>query len=201
VPLSTFSDESLLLLQVANGDEKAFELLYKQHADAVYGVALTYSKSREIAEEIVQDVFVKVWTGRDKLPEIHHFPDYIFILARNQLLNVLKKKFREKAYRAQLAAYFKENNLTPEAQLIGKESSALVEKALLRLPQQQQIIYKLVRVEGMKLNDVSAELGLARNTVRNHLFRAVKSIQAKIHHGVHYLLILSAALLSGGKFL
>jgi RNA polymerase sigma-70 factor (family 1) len=184
------SDEKILLLQVATGSEKAFEQLYEQYADTIYGVAFTYTKSQEFSEELVQDVFLKIWTRRETLAQIDQFSNYIFIIARNHILNYLQRKIREKDCIQHLSAYFKENSITPEGELMFKESNALIEKAISHLPPQQKIIYQLVRVQGMKLKEVATRLGLTRNTVRNHLDRAVKSVQSFVQQTDRHLIFI-----------
>ncbi len=192
----TPSHEKELLIQIAAGSEIAFKQLYQQYADTIYGVAFTYTKSQEVSEEVVQDVFLKIWIGRESLVEIDQFSNYIFIIARNHVINYLQKKVRERKYLKDLPGYFKENNMTPEGELVFKESNALLEKAISHLPPRQKVIYQLVRVQGMKLKEVSARLGLTRNTVRNHLGRAEKYIQAFMQHSAHSLILIVTSLLA-----
>lgn len=165
-------------MKIAADDEFAFRQLYYHYADTLYGIAFTYLKSQPVAEEIVQDVFLKIWINRGTLTDIDGFANYIFIIARNHIINYFHHKIREKNYLQYLSDHFNENSLTPEEQLCFKESSKLIEKAISNLPPQQKAVYQLVRVQGMKLKEVAIELGLTRNTVRNHLGRAVKYVQS-----------------------
>src|SRR5690349_21151502 len=87
-----------LLHQVADGDEAAFRQLFEIYADRIYGVAFTYTKSAHLSEEIVQDVFVKLWLKRTALPDISKIADYIFIIARNRIINELRRLRLEKDY-------------------------------------------------------------------------------------------------------
>lgn len=189
-------DEKVLLLKIAAGSENAFEQLYHQYVGTIYGIAFTYLKSQAVAEEIVQDVFLKIWIGRESLVDIDEFSNYIFIIARNHTINYLQRKVKERDYLQHLSNYFKDDSLTPEEKLVFKESNALIEKAISHLPPQQKVVYQLVRVQGMKLKEVAAELGLTRNTVRNHLGKAVKFIQSFIHQRAHGLILIVASLLA-----
>jgi len=78
-------NEPALLLKIAEGDESAFRKLFEHYWDNIYSVALAFTKSPVIAEEMVQDVFVKIWTKRQYLPEVQKFSDYLFIIARNHI--------------------------------------------------------------------------------------------------------------------
>jgi RNA polymerase sigma-70 factor (ECF subfamily) len=91
---------------------------------------------------------------------------------------------------------FKDNSTTPEAELVAKESNELIERAISHLPPQQKLVYRLVRSQGMKLKEVSAEMGLSRNTVKNHLGRAVRFIQAFMQQGAHVLILAISAFTS-----
>lgn len=188
-------DDKQLLKQVATGSDAAFKQLYQQYSDAIYGVAFTYTKSQVVSEEVVQDVFLKIWIGRSSLVNIDNFSNYIFIIARNHIINYLERNVKERAYYLHLSGYFQDKSNNPEEALVFKESKELIEKAISNLPPQQKAVYQLVKVQGMKLNDAAAELGLTRNTVRNHLDRAIKSMQSFIRQQAQGLLLFVASLI------
>src|SRR5262249_5656340 len=83
LPAMDTYNEISLLSAVAKGDESAFRQLFDQYWDNIYGVAFTFTKSPVIAEEMAQDVFVKIWLKRAELPQVKKFGDYLFIIARN----------------------------------------------------------------------------------------------------------------------
>ncbi|NLR82343.1 RNA polymerase sigma factor [Chitinophaga eiseniae] len=170
-----------LLHQVADGDEAAFRQLFEIYADRIYGVAYTYTKSAHLSEEIVQDVFVKLWLKRTALPGISKIADYIFIIARNRIINELRRLRLEKNYLRQLFAEEGDSLRSPESEYVLKESRGLIAQAINSLPPQQKTVYQLNQLQGLKLNDVALQLGLSRNTVRNHLSRALQSIREYLH--------------------
>jgi len=174
---STF-DERALLSRVADGDEKAFTQLFERYSDATYGFAIFYTKTAESAEEVVQEIFLKLWLRRETLREIKNFQDHLFIITRNHVIDFLRKHLREKKYQQQLTQYFKEVSFTPEQQLIFKESGEMVERAVALLPPQQQVIYRLRRNEDMPLDEIAFTMNLSRLTVRNHLNKALGAIRA-----------------------
>ena len=170
-------DLSHILNRVANGDEKAFAQLYHSYSDKIYGVALAYGKTTDFAEEMVQEVFLKIWLKRQSLAELESFENYLFILARNQILNQLKQNLTQRTYRERLASMFRETSTTPEDELLFKEAGNLVSQALDLLPPQQKRIYQLARQEGLPLGEIALQLGLSRNTVRNHLAKAMQTVR------------------------
>lgn len=191
IPLSTaFVHDSTLLERIAAGDEAAFQQLFNQYSDRIYGVAFTYTKCPLLSEEIVQEVFLKIWIKRNTLPAVINIADYIFIIARNQVMNMLRRSKMEKAYLKQLSSNTSENILTPEHQYYYKESQRIIENAVLMLPPRQRLIYQLNQVQGLGLSEVADQLGLSRNTTRNHLSRAMQSIRTYVQQHADEALLL-----------
>jgi RNA polymerase sigma-70 factor (ECF subfamily) len=191
------SDERALLSQVADGNEKAFTQLFERYSDVTYGFAIFYTKTAESAEEVVQEIFLKLWLQREKLRDIQSFPDHLFIITRNHVIDFLRKHLREKRYQQQLIQHFREVSFTPEQQLIFKESGEIVEKAVALLPPQQQVIYRLRRNEDMPLDEIAYTMNLSRLTVRNHLNKALGSIRnyLRAHSREFVSLLLLAAII------
>lgn len=201
MPLSTkFVSESALLEKIADGDEAAFQQLFNHYSDRIYGVAFTYTKCPLLSEEVVQEVFLKVWVKRSTLPAVINIADYIFILARNKVINMLRRSKMEKAYLKQLSSNSDENILTPEHQYHYKESQQIIENAVLMLPPRQRLIYQLNQVQGLGLSEVADHLGLSRNTTRNHLSRAMQSIRTYVQQHADELLLFFILLLLKFRF-
>jgi RNA polymerase sigma-70 factor (ECF subfamily) len=169
--------EKELLLQVAEGNEKAFRHLFEKYADNIYGVAYNYTKSAEVAEEVTQDVFVKLWLKRKNLESIQSLESYLFIIARNHIFDLFHKRKRDQNFLNNLMENMQENNATPEDLFLLKESQELIAEALATLPPQQQIVYELRRNHGFSMEEVAAKMGISRNTARNHLNRALQNIR------------------------
>lgn len=105
MPAIVSYDESALLSNVAKGDQTAFRALFEQQWDNIYGVAFAFTKSPVIAEEMVQDIFLKIWLHRDQLPRIKKFNDYLFIIGSNHILTLLRKKINEQPFSEHLLEY------------------------------------------------------------------------------------------------
>jgi RNA polymerase sigma-70 factor (ECF subfamily) len=170
--------DKALLQQVSEGDQNAFKQLFKIHKDAIYSIAFTFAKSVELSEEIVQDVFLKIWLRRANLNDIQNFKAYLFVTTRNHVYHVLK----------QIAQNYKTTLMPVEDHLlvdndtvdivIEKEYSLLLKRAIARLPNQQREVYTLIRDHGLKRNEVACQLNLQPETVKFHLAQAMKNIRS-----------------------
>lgn len=166
--------EQDLLLQVSNGNEPAFAKLFNQyhHQLAVYIFQLT--GSRELAEEVVQDVFLKIWNDRASLAEIRNFNTWIYVISRNQALNALRKLVNEKLKLEQWISA--QPSLEEETSLYDDRNLHLAEQAINQLSPQQKKVFLLSRVRKMKYKEIAGELNLSRETVKSYLKNASNSI-------------------------
>ena len=171
-------DEKYLLSLVARGDGAAFSRLFAFYRDRVYSVAYRFTHSHYVSEEIVQDVFMKIWSKRKELPEISNFAAYLFIVTRNDVFRVLKKMAREsRVLRLDEAPQMQLHN-EPSDRLAEREFDSLLHAAVEQLPQQQKTVYKYVREQGMKREEVAQLLRLHPETVKFHLSQAMKKIRS-----------------------
>lgn len=170
-------NQQVLLEKVAAGDEQAFRKLFDRSWENIYNVALAFTKSHELSEEIVQDVFLKIWVRRDQLGAVERFDDYLFIIARNHIFNTLRKKIREQPFTEELKNYFLVTGDSPEGRLLYKESEQLVQRALEQLPPQQQKVWILSRQQGLSQEEIAIALQISRHTVKSHMSKALQSIR------------------------
>lgn len=170
-------DEKRLLLLISQDDTEAFSALFQQYKDKVYTIALKLTGSTFISEEVVQDIFMKLWIKRKTLPEVEHFNAWFSTIIRNHLFSLIKKQAarenRENAFANKAPSFY--NNA--DQYILLKETEELLEKALYTLPPQQQKIYRLVKESGMKKEEVASRLNLSTETVKAHLSKAIKNIR------------------------
>lgn len=178
-----------ILQKIAKGDESAFRQLFDKQWQNIYGVAFMLTKSAPMAEDMVQEIFMKLWIKREQLPEVENFRNYLFIVARNHIFNALKKKSTDILFTDHLFEYFHNTSETPEKKLLQKETEQIIDQVIERLPQQQKIIYRLSREEGLNRNEMAERLGIAPNTVRNHLVKALEMIRHKLQQGLTLMLL------------
>ena len=171
------ADEKLILAKIAKGDQQAFGILFDFYRNKVYGYALTILQEDTAAEEIVQDVFIKLWIRRKILLTIENFGGFLRTTTRNETLNALKKIASEqKNY--QIANQNKSDiDSGTENEIQFRETKKLLDAAIEKLPPQQKLVYNLCHIEGLKQKDVAEKLNLSPLTVKTHLRDAVKSIK------------------------
>lgn len=170
--------ETNLLARVACGDEKAFETVFHHYRSKIYAYAFHLLDNKDMADELVQEVFLKVWLSRNKIPEIARFDAWLFIIARNQIFDMLKHLSKESSAKARMSVVPVPVSDTVETQLINKENEQLLENALGRLSPQQKLIFTLSRHQGMKHEEIATRLNISRNTVKTHLVHALKILRS-----------------------
>ncbi len=173
-------EEERLLRQIAEGNEEAFAPLFHAYRDKLFAFILKLSGSRQISEDVVQDVFMKIWSKREALSEVDNFNAYLFRMAHNHTLNLLKRRSREVLIRAEK----KSNNASPfsrpDNQLIFNNIQIKLQKVVEALPPRQKEIYRLKREQGLKHEEIARQLKLSPSTVKNHLRQALQTIRTKM---------------------
>ncbi len=169
--------EEILVKELISGSETAFRKIFDKYRNQLYKFSLSMVCSEVYAEEIVQDVFMKIWTKRESLNPNLSFKSYLFTITRNQNIKFLKKaannlKLREEIfYRSQKFA-----NLT-ERYIRESELEELKEEALNLLPPKRRVIFEMSRNDGKSYEDIGTELGISPNTVRNQMSRALETLR------------------------
>ncbi|UYQ95801.1 RNA polymerase sigma-70 factor [Chitinophaga horti] len=174
--MEEMSDIALLHL-LERDDEHAFTSLFHRYRNKIYSIGLELTDSAFLAEEIVQDVFLNIWLKRKQLGEVAHFRAYLFTTARNVVINALKKKATEERIARELALPVDYDTTNYEA-LLSKEYETVMREAITRLPARQQQVYRLVREDGLKREEVAALLNISPETVKSSLADAMRSIRA-----------------------
>jgi RNA polymerase sigma-70 factor (family 1) len=167
-----------LLRQIAAGDETAFRQVYVYFYQRLYQFALAIVKVRESSEEIVEDVFVRIWQQRARLPAIQNLRVYLYTATKNTALNYLSKKARESITEPfdHIHVGMSGSTVTPEEILLTAEMYRKVQEAVDALPPRCKMIFKLVREDGLKYKEIAGILNISVNTIDAQMAIAVKRI-------------------------
>lgn len=174
--MNNFSEYNLLK-KLKKGDSKAFLELYDRYHLQVYNWVLKFVKIPAIAEDIVQDVFLKIWVIRERLNPQLSFPAFIYRICRNRAFSDLKKIAVSERLTLDVMEQFRSLKESPEDLAIWNQYEVLLENAIRRLPKQRQKVFKLCRQGGKTYEEVAEELCISKNTVKEHMVMAVKNIR------------------------
>lgn len=175
-PFADAEDQEFLAGMI-QGDREAFRRLYERYWRVVYSIAQDWLKSPEGAQDIVQDVFSKLWEKRARLGQVKDIRSYLFIMARNEIVSAVKSQ-PVRAY--SIDSYMEAlpgNDLQPDHALGLKQSEAVVHAAVEQLSPRQKLIFQLTRQEGLSHEEIADRLGLTKETVGNHATRALQNIR------------------------
>lgn len=163
---------------LCKGNHKAFEDLFIAYFQRVKLFICGIIKSEADAEELAQDVFVKLWTNRQAINTEKPLGAYLYTIARNASFNFLKHKSVEQTYMDNFQ--FSDDVATPEEVLFAREISLLVEMAVNEMPVQRRRIYILSREKGLSNSDIAEKLGISKKNVENQLSLALQELRKLI---------------------
>ncbi|GGB12143.1 RNA polymerase sigma factor [Puia dinghuensis] len=175
-------NDPILLEQVAAGDQAAFRQIYAHFFKRLYQFAFAMIKTRESAEEIVEDVFVRIWQRREEISSIRNLRVYLYTATKNAALNYLSRKARQNITEPfdHITIDLNGSNGTPEQLLITAETYRKIQTAIEALPPRCKMIFKLVREDGLKYREIAEILNISTNTIDVQMAIAVKRISLAI---------------------
>ncbi|HEU4791840.1 MAG TPA: sigma-70 family RNA polymerase sigma factor [Flavobacterium sp.] len=190
------SDESVVLLNVASGNELVYSRLVEKYWQKVLQHALSFVKSYPVAEELTQDVFIQIWDKRERLTEVKSFDNYLFIVSRNLIITHIRKKLIEtETFKGEK---LQEMFLKPDDQYEFQELNKIIQEGANLLSEPRRTIFLLSRIEGKDADFISEELGLAKRTIRWHLLEALNFMRVYLnkHYGLGLLVLICLGMYS-----
>lgn len=167
-----------LLQKVATGDQLAFRELYHTFHKRLHYFAFALVKTKEAAEEIVEDVFIRLWSQRATITQINNLKIYLYTATKNTALNYLSKKARESMVEPfdDIDIALQDTSISPEQIMITTETYQQIRQAVEALPPRCKMIFKLIREDGLKYKEVSEILNISINTIDAQMAIAVQRI-------------------------
>ncbi|MBS1567166.1 MAG: RNA polymerase sigma-70 factor [Bacteroidetes bacterium] len=187
--------EHELLQRIARGDRVAFNKLYTRYLDNLYRYVFLFTRSAEISEEIVQDVFIRLWESRDLLADVHSFQPYLLRAAKNKIMDDRRRRQVRRRALEGLRAQSAEQPLTPGDAFDYKAYYLLVQEAIGQLTPRRQEVFRLSTEKGLSYDEIAAQLQISKSAVKKQLYEAYDSVQQYLarHGGLSFLLVLLAA--------
>ncbi|WP_159516879.1 RNA polymerase sigma factor [Sunxiuqinia indica] len=184
IALKNLKSNKELLILIQKDDRVAFFHIYERYYNRLYGFVLKYVKQKEDTEEIVQEVFVKIWESRSKIDAYSSFESFLFTVAYNATMNMLRKKANEKKY----IEYIKSLQRTHDSpdlidEIHFNELNSKVQSLLNELTPRQKEIFQLSREQGLSHDEIAIKLNISVNTVKKHIANTLAFLKSKIDNG------------------
>lgn len=167
-----------LLVRLKNGDMLAFDRVYELYSHKLFSFVFRILKNEDEANDIVQEVFVKIWESREKLGDFKLLNSYIFTIAYNNSIDLIRKRINSNKYLDHLKSS-SVIQISPAtiSDIEFNELNIQVEKLIANLPERQKQVYLLHREDGLTYPEIAERLKISKNTVENHMVKALKYLR------------------------
>ncbi|MCM5527917.1 RNA polymerase sigma factor [Parasegetibacter sp. NRK P23] len=172
----SFHTDPDLLRKIAAGDSAAFEVFFLQAWDYVYGIAIRLTKSPEIADDLAQEIFIRLWNNRARLVDLDNFPAFLYTVSRNLVYDHLRNKVFREENMEELRRYFSTDAEAPDF-MERKEQREQLNDAIGRLSPQLKAVFTLSYLEGLNHTQIAERLGITPVSSRVFLARAVSRLR------------------------
>lgn len=162
--------------RLSSGEVSAFREIFDRYRNEVYTYCYKVTKRKEPAEEIIQDVFLILWQKRESLNAELPIRPYLYTITQNLAFNFLKKAANEAKLKREVF-YLSQKDYRPEWELDCKDTQELIAKAVNQLPPRQREIFSMSRNDQKSHDEISNELRISKNTVKDQIFKALKFIK------------------------
>lgn len=169
--------EHSVLLRLQKGESDAFLAMYNHYHAALFHYVLRFVKSPAIAEDVLQDVFLKIWQVKSRIDPELSFKAYLYRICRNSVFRLLKKMAVDENLRVEVMLQFTQSVADADLKVLWQQYEAILHTAINNLSPQRQKVFRLCREEGKTYEQVADELGISRNTVKEHMVLAMKLIR------------------------
>lgn len=175
--------------QFTLGDQRAFQKIFNIYYKSLYYYAIGFLKINEETEELIQEVFVMLFLNRSKIDKPEAIYPYLFTVTKRLVISNFRKRVVESKFETYLGSSWNEEDKGTEESMDGKELGLLWNQAIASLPAKQQEIYAMSKFEGLSYQEIADKIGISKNTVKNHLLTASKTVKL-IMKGVYLTVLL-----------
>ncbi|WP_235005431.1 RNA polymerase sigma factor [Pedobacter nyackensis] len=184
---SSYSDQDLVAL-LKRGERLALTEIYNRYQGVLYSHAYRRLPDREEVGDIIQELFVYLWTNRQQLYFTTSLSSYLYASVRNRILNQYRNRKVRDNFAASLQEFIDQGENIIEDQLREKELSLLIEQEIAALPDQMRLVFEMSRKLEMSHNEIAAALNLSPHTVRNQVHNALKILRVKLGANIFFIL-------------
>ena len=170
----------IVLLQLADGNPAAIEELFDHYYPRLYHFSKSFLKLDEGIDDILQEVFIKIWQNRKSIKNFETFNSYVFTITRNLLLNELRSRLNNQKIRDNILKASLAEEYLPFEELDYLELKSKIEAVIEELPSKQKEIFKLSRIEGLSHKEIAEKLNISTKTVEYHISQSISILKAKL---------------------
>jgi RNA polymerase sigma-70 factor (ECF subfamily) len=182
--------EPVLVQAIQTGNERAFEVVFKRYYGVLHQYAGSILRDDDEAEEIVQTMFAAIWEKRETFEISISLKSYLYRAVHNACLNRIKHLSVRSQHQAHTLYYSSEGDDSTHNKMAQSELSQEIEKAILKLPEQCRLIFRLSRFEELKYQEIADQLGLSIKTVENQIGKALKIMRVELSEFLSVLLLI-----------
>lgn len=188
--------ERELLLRTSEGDKAAFSELFKLHWTHLFNYVKKITKSAEIAEEVVSDVFLKIWTNREYMKDVQSIDAFLMTIARNKAIDFFRLTAKNTKLKEAIAKEMEgRTERGADYLLLDKETKEILQKAIGQLSPQRRLVFIMSKEEGLSHAEIAQRMNLSHQTVKNTLTASLTSIKEYLKENrfqsyISYLIIL-----------
>ena len=170
-----------LISRIKEGDESAFRIVFDLYSSKLYAFSYRFLKEKEPCQEVVQEVFLNLWINRAKLDNQYPIAPYLYTITRRLTLNVLRHVATSQSAMDKMWLNVKKVSNETEEEVFLEDLSRFTEQVLSKMPKQQQLIFRMSRHQELSYDEIAEELDISRNTVKNHLVAALKTLRTQLN--------------------
>lgn len=156
---------------------KWFEQVYSEHFERMYRYAFSITKSRDLAEDVVEEVFLNIWEKQEGNRQIREVEKYLFVSVKHASLRIVSKNLNQFLYSDYQEAVQVADQIDPESILLTSELQEVINQAIATLPPHCSLVYDLIKNKGKSYQEVAEELGIAKKTLEGHISKALAAIR------------------------
>lgn len=178
-----------LILGLRSGEEDSFNELFKLYGPRIYRFGLAYLKNKSDAEELMQDVFMRIWEKRKNIDVSRNFKSYIYKIAVNSIYDLIRKKNIEKAFLDFTRENFQPGVETLWHEVIWNDMLSRLNSLMDKLPKQRKTVFMMSREDGLSNQQIADKLNLSKRTVENQIFRAINYLKKHMGSTMVFLML------------
>src|SRR5690606_2825077 len=176
------ADEKVLLQQLQEEDHEAFEILYHSYSKVLYWHLDKMVKDADLAEELLQELFIKVWHSRKKIQSDLPFINFLYVVAKQLTIDHYRRLARRSRAFEYLSQRQSEAVETTETDVLGNEARKLLDEAIAALPLQRRKAFELCKIEGKSYKEAAEIMGVSPFTIQNHVAKATHSVREYVEN-------------------